>query len=123
MRVKKFNVGIIGYGWAATAHISAINATRLGQVAAICSGRKLDSAELAAKYHSPIQVFSDLGQMLSHPEIDVISVCGFPDQHADHSIRAARAGKHLIIEKPVCLSADDLSRVQDAVAQAGIRAC
>ena len=34
--MKKYNVGIVGYGWVATAHIPAINATPLGQVTAVC---------------------------------------------------------------------------------------
>ena len=42
--MKTTNVGVIGYGWAATAHIDAINATRQGQVTAVCSSRPLDAA-------------------------------------------------------------------------------
>ena len=47
--MKKYNVGIIGYSWAAGAHIEAINRTSLAQVTALCSSRKLDSAEISAK--------------------------------------------------------------------------
>ena len=43
--MKKYNVGVIGHGWVATAHIPAINATTLGQVRAVYSSRKLDSGE------------------------------------------------------------------------------
>jgi len=52
--MKKYNVGIVGYGWVATAHIAAINASSLAQVTAICSSRPLDSAELSAKYGGDI---------------------------------------------------------------------
>jgi predicted dehydrogenase len=121
--VKKLNVGIIGYGWAATAHIAAINATSTGQVTAICSNRKLDPAQLRAKYGFPIQVFRDLDQMLARPDLHVVSVCGLPDQHVSQSIRAARAGKHLIIEKPVSLTSKDLARLQAAVKRARIKVC
>jgi UDP-N-acetyl-2-amino-2-deoxyglucuronate dehydrogenase len=121
--VKKFNVGIMGYGWAASAHIAAINATELGRVTAICSARPLDAAELKAKYGSPIRLYHDVDSMLADSELQVVSVCGFPDQHARQSIRAAQAGKHLIIEKPVCLTPEDLSGVQKAVQQAGVKVC
>ena len=121
--VKKFNVGIIGYGWAATAHIAAINATTLGQVAAICSTRRLDPAELQTKYGAPIRPYNDLDEMLADPHLQVVSVCGFPDHHVEHSIRAAQAGKHLIIEKPLCLLPEHLNRVQAAVKQAGVKVC
>ena len=121
--MKEFNVGIIGYGWAATAHIAAINATRSGQVTGVCSTRKLDPAELTAKYGGPIRTFTDLDQMLAVPEIQVVSVCGFPDQHARQSIRAAQAGKHLILEKPLCLAPNELHRIKDAVKKARVRVC
>jgi predicted dehydrogenase len=122
-RVKKFNVGILGYGWAATAHIAAINATGRGQVLAVCSKRRLDPVELKAKYGRPVRVYRDLDQMLADPELHVISICGLPSQHATQSIRAARAGKHLIIEKPVALSPKDLNRVREVIRQAGVKVC
>ena len=37
--MSNYNVGLVGYGWAATAHIAAINATRQGRVTAVCSSR------------------------------------------------------------------------------------
>jgi predicted dehydrogenase len=46
--MKKYNVGIVGYGWVASALIPALNATPLGQVIAVCSSRKLDAAGLSA---------------------------------------------------------------------------
>ena len=42
--MKKYNVGIIGYGWVAGAHIAAINAPSLAQVTSVYSSRRLDSA-------------------------------------------------------------------------------
>ncbi|HTL18445.1 MAG TPA: Gfo/Idh/MocA family oxidoreductase, partial [Patescibacteria group bacterium] len=90
---------------------------------AICSSRPLNSAELTAQYGVPIRVYNDLDQMLASPELQVMSVCGLPDQHARQSIRAAEAGKHLIIEKPICLTPQDLVRVRQAVRKAGVKAC
>src|SRR5438034_923151 len=48
--MKRYNVGIIGYGWVASAHIAAINATHQARVTAVYSSRKLDPAELNAKH-------------------------------------------------------------------------
>ena len=113
--MKKYNVGIVGYGWVATAHIPAINATRLGQVTAVCSSRKLDAAALSTQYGGPISVYNDLDQMLADPDIHVVSLCGFPTQRLDQVIRAARAGKQLILEKPLCLSLKDLRAMHPSV--------
>lgn len=121
--MKKFKVGIVGHGWVATAHIPAINAATLAEVTAIYSSRKLDAAEVSAKYGGRITVYNDLDQMLANPEIDVLSLCGLPTQHADQVVRAAKAGKHLIIEKPLALSLKELRVIQKAVKQSGIKTC
>jgi predicted dehydrogenase len=122
-RVNEFNVGIVGYGWAATAHIAAINATSVAKVSAVCSRRPLDSGELTQRHGHPMRVYAGIKQMLADPEIQVVSVCGFPADHAAQAIRAARAGKHLIIEKPICLTPKDLRRVEAAVAKAKVKVC
>ena len=65
--MKKYNVGIIGYGWASEAHIEAINATSYAQVTAVWSSRKLDSAQLSGKHGSQITCYTDLDKMLANP--------------------------------------------------------
>jgi len=121
--MKKFNVGIVGYGWVATAHIPAINATSLAQVTAVYSSRKLDAAQLSAKYGGTITAYDDLGQLLADPDVQVVSVCSYPYDHARQVIAAAKAGKHLIIEKPLCLSLKDLRAMQKAVQQSKVKTC
>ncbi len=119
----KYNVGIIGYSWAAGAHIDAINKTSLARVTSICSSRKLDSKEISAKHGVPVRIYNDLDKMLADPEIDIVSVCSYSDLHAKQAILAAQAGKHLIIEKPVALSWDDCLAVKKAVDIAGVKTC
>lgn len=121
--MKKYNVGIIGYGWVATAHIPAINATSLGQVTAVYSSRKLDSNELSAKYGGTVAAYNDLDEMLANPDIHAVSVCSYPYDHAKQVIAAAKAGKHLIIEKPLCLSLKELRAMQKAIEQAKVKTC
>lgn len=121
--MKKYNVGIVGYGWAATAHIPAINATTLGQVTAVCSSRRLDAADLRLRYGGPIQVYGGLEQMLADPALDVVSICSLPKLHARQAIQAAATGKHLIIEKPLCFSLKELQSLQSAVNHAKVRTC
>ncbi len=121
--MKKFNVGIVGYGWAATAHVPAINAGPLGQVTAVCSARPLDAAELSAKYGSPIRTCSDLAVMLADPAIQVVSITGYPWLHAEQVIAAAKVGKHIIVEKPLALSLAEVRAMAKAVQKAGVRFC
>lgn len=121
--MTKFNVGILGYGWVATAHIDAINATGRAHVTAVCSSRALNPDELRARHRSAITVYRRLEDLLADPSIDVVSICGYPDQHADEAVAVARAGKHLIIEKPIALTLPDCYRILDAATEAAIRSC
>ena len=122
-KMKKFNVGVIGYGWVAGAHIDSINSTTEGQVTAVYSSRKLDAAELNTKHGSEIACHTNLKKMLSDPSIDVISICSYPQYHAKQVIAAAEAGKHLIIEKPLALNLKDLSEMRRVLAKTGMKAC
>src|SRR5688500_20288390 len=98
--MKKYKVGVIGYGWVATAHIAAINATRQGEIGAIYSSRDLDEAEVSKRHGGNIRCYTDLNEMLKS-DIDVVSICSYPYDHAQQAIAAAKAGKHLMIEKPL----------------------
>ena len=121
--MKRYNVGIIGHGWVASAHIPAINASAHAQVTAICSSRPLDAAQASAKYGSPIKAFTSLDEMLADKSIHAVSVCSYPQDHAKHAIAAAKAGKHLIIEKPLALKWEDCQAVEQAVKDAGVKTC
>lgn len=121
--MKKYNVGIIGYGWVATAHIPSINATAQAQVTAVYSSRRLDSAELSAKHGGTIVAYTDLDAMLADPNIHAVSVCSMPSLHAKHVIAAAKAGKHIIVEKPLAMSWKDVLAMEKAVDAAGVKTC
>jgi predicted dehydrogenase len=123
MSMKKFKVGIVGYGWVASAHIPAINATSLAEVTAVYSSRKLDSKELSAKHGGQVKAYNDYTAFLADPEMDVVSICSYPYDHTKQVVAAAKAGKHLIIEKPLCLSLADLRAMEKAIQQAKVKTC
>ncbi|MGB8170813.1 MAG: Gfo/Idh/MocA family oxidoreductase [Chthoniobacteraceae bacterium] len=120
---KKYNVAVIGYGWAATAHIAAINATTQGQVTAVWSSRKLDDAELSAKHGSPIKTYTDLAEMLADPSIHAVDITSYPDQHAAQFIEAAKNGKHIIVEKPLAIEWSEIVKMKRAADESGVKVC
>lgn len=121
--MKKYNVAIIGYGWASTAHIQAINSSSLAQVTALYSSRPQDAETLSARHGGNIQPYTDLAELLAQPDIHAVSICSYPHLHAEHIIAAARAKKHIIIEKPISLTVEDARAVSEAVEAAGVKAC
>lgn len=121
--MKKLNVAVIGYGWAATAHIAAINATTEAQVTAVWSSRTLDSAELSARHGGTIKTYTDVAAMLADPEIDAVDITSYPNQHAAQFVEAARAGKHIIVEKPLAIEWDQILQMKRAAAESGVKVC
>ena len=121
--MKTTNVGVIGYGWAATAHIDAINATRQGQVTAVCSSRPLDAAELSAKHGRPMKAYRKLEEMLADKDLDVVDITSYPSEHRDQAVAAAAAGKHIILEKPMANSPEEVRDIVAAAAKHGVKGC
>jgi UDP-N-acetyl-2-amino-2-deoxyglucuronate dehydrogenase len=121
--MKKYNVGIIGYGWAATAHIEAINKTKQAQVTAIYSSRPLDEAELSAKHGGKIKAYQDIDAMLADPAIHVVDITSYPSQHRNQAVAAANAKKHIILEKPMANSLQEVREIVAAAKSNGVKGC
>ena len=121
--MKKYNVGVIGYGWVAGAHIAAINATSQATVTRVFSSRALNAAELSARHGGKITTHTNLDDFLSDENLHAVSICSYPQDHARHAIAAARAGKHLIIEKPLALSWGDCLDIEQAVKASRVKTC
>lgn len=120
---RLFNTGIIGYGWAATAHIPALLATGKSTVTSILSGRKLNDEELSAKYGCPIRSFTDAAEFFAQPDLEVVDITGYPWDHTKFAVQAAQAGKHIILEKPIALTWEECLEVEKAVKAAGVKTC
>jgi predicted dehydrogenase len=121
--MNDINVGIVGLGWVAGAHIAAFNHIPGAKVTAVCSRRELDEAQLAQQYGTPLKAYRDYEAMLRDPSIQVIDICTPHPFHAEQAIAAAKAGKHLIIEKPIAISHDDAVRMKRAIDAACVQAC
>ena len=121
--MKELKAGIVGLGWAAGAHIETFKAINGATVAAICSRRELDEADLEAQYGVPLKVYNDLETMLADPELDIIDICTEPPLHPEQAIAAVESGKHLLLEKPIAVEHDDAKAIRAAVRKAGVKAC
>jgi predicted dehydrogenase len=119
---KVTRVGIVGFGWAAGAHVHAFNSLPNAKVVAVCSRRALDRKQLEAQFHVPLKMYDDYAAMLRDPEIDVIDITTEPSLHASQAIAAAEAKKHVLIEKPLALSWKDCLAIQRAVKKNKVRA-
>jgi predicted dehydrogenase len=121
--MSELRVGVVGLGWVAGAHIEAFKGVKGARVTAVCSRRSWDAKALEKTYGLPLKAYTDYAAMLRDPEVDVVDICTPHPQHPEQAIAAARAGKHLVIEKPIALRHEDARAVREAVRAAGVLSC
>lgn len=117
--MKKVGVGIVGLGSFGEQHLQVLANMPDVQVTAICSRTPERMAELGNKYRVP-GWYSDFRELVVDPDVDVVDVCTRDWEHVEPSVAAARAGKHLFLEKPIAGSITDGKKILDAVEEAGI---
>jgi predicted dehydrogenase len=126
---RAIGAGVIGAGWMGHVHARAYARLRhhypeLGvapRVVAVSDPVPTQVEDFARRFGTS-RSYPDWVDLLADPEVDVVSVTAPNALHREIGVAVARAGKHLWIEKPVGLVADDARAVADAVAQAGVQA-
>jgi len=115
---EAFKFGIVGAGRIGQRHAEHI--VNVGILAAVCDTDTAKAKKLAEKYGAPW--FATVEEMLAgRPDLDIVSVCTPNGLHAEHSIRALKAGKHVLCEKPMALSVKDCSDMIHAAERANKR--
>jgi predicted dehydrogenase len=119
--MAEFGVGIVGTGWVAGEHIRAFETNPLTKVLALCSRTEEGAKRKAAECGIECAVFTDYGKLFDQEGIDIIAIATPPDRHADEAVAAAKAGKHLLLEKAMATTLEDARAIRDAVAEAGVK--
>jgi len=115
---KKIKVGIVGAGFVGDIHHASFKGwVHNAEVVAVASP---NSAQKFASEKGIPSAYSDYRQMLKDKDIDVVDI-GIPnDLHCQVVVDAAKAGKHIIIEKPLCVTLEEADEMIDACKKAGV---
>ncbi len=106
-------VGLIGTGFARRVQLPALGLVPGATVTAVASGN-LERAQAVAREFAVPHAFGS-GEALAHSsEVDLVIVSSTPDAHARHAIAALEAGKHVLCEKPMALTAREAERMLEA---------
>ena len=121
MSEKTYGILIHGAGWVSAQHIAAYKNNPATRIVAICDLSR-DVAQRRAQELGLCDVafYSDLDEALQHPGVDAVSICTPQHVHCQGVLAAAAAGKHMLIEKPVGISLDQLRQIRDAVRSANV---
>jgi predicted dehydrogenase len=114
--------GIIGAGGIAKTFVEGLRSSDTGKLAAVASRAQAKADEFVAAYApaSGVTAYGSYEALLADPAVDAVYISTPHPQHCDCAIRAARAGKHVLCEKPIALNHAEASAIVDAARQAGV---
>ncbi len=113
-----FGFGIIGCGMISNFHARAIEEISQARVAACFDAVPAAADRLAAQYEC--RPYHRLEEMLADPDVDVVTICTPSGTHMDPAVAAARAGKHVIVEKPLEITLRRCDRIIEACESHGV---
>jgi predicted dehydrogenase len=111
-------VGIVGAGIFGRRHAQAYGGHRDANLLAVCDVQR-DRAEALASQFGGV-AYTDLAAMLRHPGLEAVSVVTPDHLHREVAVEVARAGKHLLVEKPLATTVEDAQAIIDAARASGV---
>jgi predicted dehydrogenase len=121
MQNRTLGVAIHGAGVVARAHGASWKKNGNVRIVSVTSRRGETAQRFADELTLDCRTGDDFDAVLRDPAVDIVDICSPNHVHAAQAIAAARAGKHLLVEKPIALTMADNRALRDEVARAGVR--
>lgn len=118
---KIYRFGLVGCGTIARIHASAIASMEQAELAGVFDPAAASAEIFGEKYRCG--VYHTLEEMLQDPSLDVVNICTPSGTHAEIALAAARAGKHVVVEKPLAIQLEDAQAVVRAQRETGVKIC
>ncbi len=121
---KKLNIALCGLGRYAGYLAEGLATAQYCRLAGIVTGTPAKATDWKKKYNIPeknIYNYQNFDDIVNNKDIDLVYVVLPNSMHKEYTIRAAKAGKHVIVEKPMALNATDCREMMDACKKAGVQ--
>lgn len=119
--MSQFRIAIIGAGVWGDTHAAIYREHLMVDPVAICDKNEERARALAEKYGLK-KVYTDVDDLLADGDFEAVSIVTPDHLHADIAVKCAQAGKHMLIEKPLATTREDVFRIVEAVNKAHVRA-
>lgn len=112
---RPVRIGLLGYGAIGAEHTAAITEVDGLALAGVCDRNpaRVDAARVVVP---DLAVYADGDELVEADDVDLVVVSTPPNTHVDWTLRALRAGKHVVVEKPFCLTTAEADEMVDAAA-------
>jgi predicted dehydrogenase len=111
-------IGVIGYGYWGPNIVRNFSETQGAQVVCV-SDRRVDRLKLAQARHPSVKVTEAHRQLIEDPDVDAVAIATPVSTHFELAMAALKAGKHVLVEKPMAGSAEQAARLVEAADAAG----
>jgi predicted dehydrogenase len=116
--MKKLKIAVIGVGSISDGHLRSYQNHPDVELYAVCDINEERAKSKGEKYGAA-KIYFNYRDALADKDIDAVSICTWNQTHAEISIAALDAGKHVLVEKPLCKTVEEALRVQEAVKRSG----
>ena len=116
---REIGFGVVGLGMGAH-HAQAVHNAQGARLVAVCDMDEKRLGRVASQYG--VKAYRRYEDLLADPEVEVVNICTPSGTHADMGVRAAEAGKHILVEKPPDVTVEKVDRLTEAVRRAGVKA-
>jgi predicted dehydrogenase len=114
-------IGVIGCGSIArSAHVPGFLASEFAEIAGFASRTRASAETTASGCGSDAPIHDDWRELIERDDVDAVTICSPNAFHHEQAVTAAKAGKHVLVEKPVAVSADEADEMIAAAAEAGV---
>jgi UDP-N-acetyl-2-amino-2-deoxyglucuronate dehydrogenase len=117
----KIGFGIIGCGMISRFHAKAISEIRGAELIGCFDNAKGAAEKYAAEFNC--KPYTDINEMLKNPEIKIVTICTPSGAHMDPALLAAKAGKHVVVEKPLEVTLKRCDAIIKACKAANVKLC
>ena len=117
--MKPIRAAIVGCGRISDLHQLGYRNSEDAEIVAVCDTNKARAKKKAQEWGVP-KVYTDYQQVLDDPEVDLVELLTPHHLHCTMTVQAARAGKHISVQKPMALSAAEADQMIAAANQAGV---
>jgi predicted dehydrogenase len=114
--MKKYQVGVIGAGWIARAHMRNLQNTGRANIRWIAARNPENLERIRAEFSVPFKTH-EYGDMLRDPEVEAVVIATPPHLHREMFIETVRSGKHVLLEKPMALDMASIEEMMQVKAQ------
>ncbi|MFC0470404.1 Gfo/Idh/MocA family protein [Halalkalibacter kiskunsagensis] len=116
--MEKIKIGVIGVGSISDSHLQSYVKNEQAELVAVCD-KNAERAQAKAEKYNASKIYSDYHLLLEDKEIDAVSICTWNNSHAPIAIAALKAGKNVLVEKPLCTTVEEAKQIEETVKDTG----